>query len=62
MCWFDDEDTTNRNMNKLRISSAKGYPKCVEVAIMDIEGGTMLEETVVDGMELIKAIQNAMNV
>lgn len=60
--WFDDDDTINRNRNKLRISSAKGYPKCVEVAILDIDGGTVVEETVVDGMELMKAIQNAMNV
>jgi len=60
-CWFDDDDTINRNMNKLRISSANGYPNCVEVAILDVDGGTSIEETIVDGMELIKAIQNAMN-
>ena len=59
--WFDDDDTINRNRNKLRISSTKGYPNCVEVAILDVDGGTVIEETVVDGMELIKAIQNAMN-
>ena len=62
-CWFDDEDTINRNRNKLRISSTEGYPDCVNVAILnlDVDGGTVIEETVVDGMQLIKAIQNAMN-
>ena len=60
-CWFDDDDTISRNRNKVRVSSANGYPQCVEVAIFDIEGGTTIEETIVDGLELIKAIQNAMN-
>jgi len=60
-CWFDDEDTINRNRNKLRISSADGYPDCVNVAILDIDGSTMNEETIVNGMQLIKAIQNALN-
>ena len=60
-CWFDDDNTIDRNRNKLRVSSANGYPQCVEVAILDIEGGTAIEETIVDGLELIKAIQNAMN-
>ena len=60
-CWFDDEDTMNRNMNKLRISSVNDYTHYVNIAILDVDGGTKIEETVVDGMELIKAIQNAIN-
>ena len=60
-CWFDDESVTLRNRNKLRISSEDGYVHCVKVAILDVEGATCLEETVVDGYELIKAVQNAMN-
>ena len=60
-CWFDDDDTINRNRNKLRIMSANGYQNCVEVAILDIDGCTAVEETIVDGYELIKAVQNAMN-
>lgn len=60
-CWFDDDDTINRNRNKLRIMSANGYQNCVKVAILDIDGGTAIEETIVDGYELIKAVQNAMN-
>ena len=60
-CWFDDEDTINRNRNKLRISSTDGYPDCVNVAILNVDCITMIEETIVDGMQLIKAIQNAMN-
>ena len=60
-CWFDDDSVTLRNRNKLRISSDDSYAKCVRVAILDVEDGTMIEETVVDGYELIKAVQNAMN-
>ena len=60
-CWFDDETTLIRNMNKLRISSVNDYTNYVKVAILDDNGATMVQETVVDGMELMKAIQNAMN-
>ena len=60
-CWFDDESVTLRNRNKLRISSDDAYVHCVKVAILDVDGGTAIEETVVDGYELIKAVQNAMN-
>ena len=60
-CWFDDEDTINRNRNKLRISNTDDYLGCVNVAILDVDGNTMIEEIIVDGMQLIKAIQNAMN-
>lgn len=61
LCWFDDSDTVERNNNKLRISNAPGHPGCVNVAILDREGATMENETVVDGLTLIKAVQNAMN-
>ncbi len=60
-CWLDGEETTIRNGNKLKVSSSNYAPNCVEVAIISKDGATMLEESVVNGMELIKAIQNAMN-
>ncbi len=60
-CWLDDNETAERNNNKLRISNAPDYPGCVNVAILDVEGTTMENETVVDGLSLIKAVQNAMN-
>ena len=60
-CWLDDSDTVERNNNKLRISNAPGNPGCVNVAILDREGTTMENETVVNGLTLIKAVQNAMN-
>lgn len=60
-CWFDDEDTINRNRNKLRIMSCEEYPDCVEVSILDIDGTTALDGTIVDAHELIKAVQNAIN-
>lgn len=58
-CWFDDEDTINRN--KLRIMSCEGYPDCVEVSILDVDGTTALDGTIVNAYELIKAVQNAIN-
>ena len=60
-CTFDDGDTVERYNNKLRISNAPGHPGCVNVAILDREGTTTENETVVDGLTLIKAVQNAMN-
>ena len=60
-CWFDNNSATLRNRNKLLISSDDVYKNCVKVSILNIEGKTTIEETVVDGYELIKAIQNAMN-
>lgn len=60
-CWLDDKDTDIRNNNKLRISNAPEYPGYVNVAILDREGTTMENETVVNGLTLIKAVQNAMN-
>ena len=60
-CTFDDGDTVERNNNKLRISNAPGHTGCVNVAILDRDGTTMENETVVDGLTLIKAVQNAMN-
>lgn len=58
-CWFDDDDTINRN--KLRIMSCEGYPDCVEVSILDVDGTTALDGTIVNAYELIKAVQNAIN-
>lgn len=58
-CWFDDDDTINRN--KLRIMSCEGYPDCVEVSILDVDGTIALDGTIVNAYELIKAVQNAIN-
>lgn len=60
-CWLDDDEITERNGNKLRISNTPDYPGCVNVAILDVTGTTIENETVVDGLSLIKAVQNAMN-
>ena len=58
-CWFDSEDFVTRNNNILTIQSSP-ILESVEIIIRNKDGGTE-NSTVVDGMELIKAIQNAMN-
>ena len=58
-CWFDSEDFITRNNNILTIQSNSRLGS-VEIIIRNKDGGTE-NSTVVDGMELIKAIQNAMN-
>ena len=58
-CWFDSEDFITRNNNILTIQSSSRIGS-VEIIIRNKDGGTE-NSTVVDGMELIKAIQNAMN-
>lgn len=58
-CWFDSEDFITRNNNILTIQS-NSRPGSIEIIFRNKDGGTE-NSTVVDGMELIKAIQNAMN-
>ena len=58
-CWFDSEDFITRNNNILSIQSNSRLGS-VEIIIRNKDGATE-NSTVVDGKELIKAIQNAMN-
>ena len=58
-CWFDSDEYIIRNNNILTIESDSCYRQ-VKVIIRNKDGGTE-NTTVVDGDELIKAVQNAMN-
>ena len=58
-CTFDSEDDVIRNNNMLEIENSN-MPGMVIVSILNKNGGRETE-SVVDGMKLIKAIQNAMN-
>ena len=58
-CTFDSEDDVIRNGNILEIENDP-MPGMVIVSILD-KNGKLEDQSVVDGMKLIKAIQNAMN-
>ena len=58
-CIFDSEDDVTRNGNILEIEN-DAVPGRVIVSILT-KNRAKENETVVDGLELIKAIQNAMN-
>ena len=58
-CIFDSEDDVIRNNNMLEIENSN-MPGMVIVSILT-KNRAKENETVVDGLELIKAIQNAMN-
>ena len=58
-CIFDSVDDVTRNGNMLEIEN-DSVPGMVIVSILT-KNRSKENETVVDGLELIKAIQNAMN-
>ena len=58
-CIFDSVDDVTRNGNMLEIEN-DSVPGMVIVSILT-KNRAKENETVVDGLELIKAIQNAMN-
>lgn len=60
-CDFDSEDDIRRNNNVLRIESGIAPAGMVLVRILN-KDGDVENESEVDGMELIRAVQNAMNV
>lgn len=58
-CSFDSKTDVDRNNNVLRVENSINNDM-VKITILD-KDGKIENESVVDGHELIKAIQNAMN-
>ena len=58
-CSFDSETDVNRNNNVLQVENSINNDM-VKITILS-KNGKIENESVVDGSELIKAIQNAMN-
>lgn len=58
-CSFDSETDVSRNNNILRVENSINNDM-VKITILS-KDGKIENESVIDGSELIKAIQNAMN-
>lgn len=59
-CFFDDDEFVTRNANTVIVSSDTEIFGCVHVIINDREG-KMENDFIINGQELIRAVQNCVN-
>ena len=59
-CFFDDDEFVTRNANTVIVSSDTEIFGCVHIIINDREG-KMENDFIINGQELIRAVQNCVN-
>lgn len=59
-CFFDDDEFVTRNANTVIVSSDSEIFGCVHIIINDREG-KMENDFIINGSELIKAVQNCLH-